>query len=186
MGSSLRVTVSRFLAACGGAARSSYAACGSAIGTVCRQVSRSVQADLEKAWHHCRSFLEATKTHRLAVFYTGLLLVVLIIIIPKTIEDFAYVESWKFWFQTAAGNWSANPFAGQGQYSFGLSAVIAVLLNNGLLFIIIAAAWNAVATERKRLMDLAKALKQRDSVAIATIQTDFLKKDVEFERRSDQ
>jgi len=84
-------------------------------------------------------------------------------------DEGAAARQLRFWLQTFAGNWSSdNPPALVSKRQYALSAVLAVLLNNGLYFAIILLIWRVIA-ERRRVMKLAtifalKDLAIRDSV----------------------
>jgi hypothetical protein len=60
------------------------------------------------------------------------------------------------------------------RYEFSLSAALAFWLNNAIIIVLIGLVWR-ISIERRRLMDIATALKDRDSMVIATIQGIFRK-----------
>jgi hypothetical protein len=67
-----------------------------------------------------------------------------------------------FWIQTVSGNWSPdNPPV--GPRSFAASAVAAILLNNGLVWIVLLAIWRTILTWRRN-MRLSQAFVARDQM----------------------
>ncbi len=83
-----------------------------------------------------------------------LIMTILFVIVPLTLGDVANVQSGRFWIQTVAGNWPGSPYPDQRQYDFAASAVVGVLLNNGIIAVIATLVWKVVTRERKKIVDM--------------------------------
>jgi hypothetical protein len=81
----------------------------------------------------------------------------------------------RFWVLVLSGDWPGKKPIYIGNFAYALSAVVGVLLNNGLIAIIVLFAWRTVKAARRRLMDLAKAITSRDRWILNTIRAEFLR-----------
>lgn len=60
-------------------------------------------------------------------------------------------QEWIFWLQTLSGNWAPYDDPPVSRWSYAFSAVVAVLLNNALVFVVIGLIWRLVAEWKKRM-----------------------------------
>ncbi len=110
---------------------------------------------------------EKTGRRATAAFLVFLLFVGTCVILPSLLENNLATgtsdsEKWVFWFQTASGNWTGTRKI-VGDWWFAFSAVAAILLNNSLLFVIVALIWRW-NVERKTAMKLNQAFVTRDQM----------------------
>jgi len=78
------------------------------------------------------------------VILVVLVLGVLFGVFPALLAFAAGLESstgLRFWLQTLAGNWPGTNDAQADSFLFGVSAVLAVVLNNGLIWVIVLFVW---------------------------------------------
>jgi hypothetical protein len=89
---------------------------------------------------------------------------------------------WQYWLEVLTSNWSADQlspekpdpekgFIRNSEYIAG--TVAALVVNLGSFVLIFGALWKVWKTERSRVMEIATALRDRDSIVIATIQGMF-------------
>jgi hypothetical protein len=78
--------------------------------------------------------------------------------------------AWTYWMQLAAGNWSpvttlpGDPSTPHlSRWTFAFSAILAVFLNNSLIFAVIALVWRQFTT-RRTAMKLIQAFVERDEI----------------------
>jgi hypothetical protein len=120
---------------------------------------------------------QAAEKHKTttAIISTAIILIILFFLIPLSLTN--YMNSsvrLQFWAQVFAGNWPGIKPDIIDTFEYSVSAIWGVLLNNGLIAIIIIFAWQWIKAERRRLMDLAKAITSRDRWILNTIRAEFL------------
>jgi len=79
-------------------------------------------------------------------------------------------REWLYWMQVVAGNWSpATSLPGDpstphpSRWTFAFSAILAVFLNNSLIFAVLALLWRQFTT-RRATMKLIQAFVERDEI----------------------
>lgn len=93
-----------------------------------------------------------------------LVLAALFLGIPGLFADrlTAEAKGLRFLLQTLAGNWPATDDAGLGPFWFMASAVLAVVLNNGLIWVVVLFVWNWGRRWRARAVKMMHAVAVRD------------------------
>lgn len=130
--------------------------------------------------------------HLAALAWVGLAGGALFLLMPALLAlcgwDFTTAE-WRFWLQTVAGNRSpdaypplVSPEAGaetnsltrlSARYWYAFAAILAVLLNNGLIILLIGLVWRLSARVRKVLMNVKQALATRDEMIEQALLNEF-------------
>jgi hypothetical protein len=125
------------------------------------------------------------RDHILGIVEITAFLIVLFVVIPFLLSKYVdlTLPTRLFWLETFAGNWSPHDFpdintastlSSGRSFWLSISTAITILLNNAIIISIILIAWRVVKNQRRRIViDLAAALRQRDSMVIATIQAIF-------------
>lgn len=72
-------------------------------------------------------------------------------------------DIWLFWIQTAAGNWSPPDHRIVSPWWLAFSAIVAVLLNNGLVWVLLLFVWRSIVNWRRN-MRLSQAVAVRDQL----------------------
>lgn len=122
-----------------------------------------------------RLMLARARRHWHAVAFTGLAFLVLFAALPLFLAVFELLnlEAVSFWLQTLAGNWPGKNEVGIRGYWFAVSAVLAVLLNNGVIFIVLLFVWNWGRSWRRDAMLMSRVVAVRDQAMKQELITAF-------------